>query len=260
MNASRDVDALLQALDRRLAAGTGAPSDEAPAGYQFDAKGRMVPERLVRDADRLEDQTVRRILAFGVDLADQVARFRAHTFDDLATLLDLLGEQYGRTKTARSGGYSCTSYDGRLKVVVQITDRLTFGPELQTAKAIVDECVVAWSADARPEVVALIQHAFACDKQGRVNREAIFRLRRLQIDDPRWKQAQQAISDSIRIEGAKSHIRLYMRPSPEAKWRAVPINLAADWTDPAYAGARGQQVRAPANGGSPPGAAAEDAS
>ena len=56
-------------------------------------------------------------------------------------------------------------------------------------------------------------------------------MRRLQIDDERWKKAQQAIGDSIRIEGAKAHVRLYMRPTPESKWVQVPINIAsAGWT------------------------------
>ena len=109
--------------------------------------------------------------------------------------------------------------------------------------------MAAWSADARPEVVALIQHAFATDRHGRVNREGVFRLRRLQIDDGRWRQAQQAIADSIRVEGAKSHIRLYMRPSPEAKWKPVPINLAADWTDPACPGVAAEGSPAADGGG-----------
>ena len=228
----RDVEVLLGRLDRRLAVESSWPDVAVPNGYAVNAKRHMIPDEVVRDADRLENDVVRRILAFGVDLADQIARFRAHTFDDLATFLDLLGEQYGRRKTAGKGGYSCTSYDGRLKVQVQVQDRITFGPELQVARELVNECLADWAADSQPEARAIIQDAFSVDKRGSVNREAVFRMRRLQIDDERWKRAQQAVSDSIRVEGAKAHVRLYMRPTPEAKWIQVPINIAADWTDP----------------------------
>ena len=233
---ARDVKVLLERLDGHLAAESTWPEVKVPDGYAVNAKRHMIPAELVRDADRLENDVVRRILAFGLDLANQIARFRAHTFDDLATFLDLLGEQYGRRRTAGKGGYSCTSYDGRLKVQVQVQDRITFGPELQIARELVTECLADWAADSQPEARAIIQDAFAVDKHGSVNREAIFRMRRLQIDDERWKRAQQAVSDSIRIEGAKAHVRLYMRPTPESKWTQVPINVASDWTDPACEG------------------------
>lgn len=226
------VQALLEQLDSRLAAESSWPDVAVPDGYTVNAKRHLIPEQLVRDADRLENDVVRRILAFGLDLADQIARFRAHTFDDLATFVDLLGEQYDRRKTAGKGGYSCITLDGRLKVQVRVQDRMTFGPELQVARELVNECLADWAADSQPEARAIIQNAFSVDRHGSVNREAIFRMRRLQIDDERWKRAQQAVSDSIRIEGAKTHVRLYMRPTPEGKWVQVPINIAAGWTDP----------------------------
>ena len=231
-SAARDVEVLLDQLDGRLAAESSWPGVDVPDGYAVNAKRHMIPGELVRDADRLENDVVRRILAYGLDLADQIARFRAHTFDDLATFLDLLGEQYGRSKTAGKGGYSCTSYDGRLKVQVQVQDRIVFGPELQVARELVNECLADWASDSQPEARAIIQDAFSVDKHGHVNREAVFRMRRLQIDDDRWRRAQQAVSDSIRVEGAKAHVRLYLRPSPESRWTQVPINIASGWTDP----------------------------
>ena len=226
---TRDVNQLLAALDRRLAAG-GGPAP--PEGYVPDAKGRLVPERLVRPEDALEDQTVRRILAYGLDLADQIARFRSHTADDLTALLDTLAEQYGRRRGGRRGNCTFHSYDGRLKVQIQIHDTVTFGPELHIAKAIIDECVAEWIDGARDELKALVQHAFQVDKAGQVNRAAILQLRRVAIDHPKWAQAQRAISDSMRMRGSKAYLRLAWRPSPEAAWRPVPIDLAGDWTDP----------------------------
>ena len=231
VSTARDVEVLLEQLDGHLAAGSSWPDAEVPAGFAVNSKRFMIPREVMRDADRLEDDVVRRILAYGLDLANQIGRFRAHTFDDLATFLDLLGEQYGRRRTAGKGGYSCTSFDGRLKVQVQVQDRIAFGPELQVARELVHECLADWAADSQPEARAIIQDAFAVDKHGSVNREAIFRMRRLQIDDERWKRAQQAVADSIRIEGAKASVRLYLRSTPEAKWTLVPINIAAGWKD-----------------------------
>lgn len=223
---------LLDRLDRRLGA-CAPPAVQPPEGYRPDAKGRLVPERLVRAEDLLQDQTVRRILAYGVDLADQIARFRAHSYSDVGSLLDLLAEKYGGgRRPGRRGNYSITSFDGRCRVIVQVQDRLTFGPELQAARALVDECITEWAEGTRDEIRALVQHAFQPDQEGRVNREAVFRLRRLDIDDERWRQATRAIDDSIRITGTRTYLRLYIRATAEAPWSAVPIDIASDWQDP----------------------------
>ena len=224
---------LEERLNRRLGRDTGAV--DAPPGYRPDAKGRLIPDALVREEDQLEDQTVRRILAYGTDLADQIARFRSHTYDDVALLLDRLAEKYGGgRRPGRRGNYSITSYDGRLRVVVQVQERQTFGPELQIARQLIDACILEWSEGSRDEIRALVQHAFQPDAEGRLNREAIFRLRRIDITDDRWKRAVQAIDDSVRVTGTKSYIRLYLRQRNDAPWQTVPIDIASDWKeDPA---------------------------
>ena len=49
----------------------------------------------------------------------------------------------------------------------------------------------------------------------------------MDFEDERWQQGQRAIKDSIRVVGSKSYCRFYMRETPDALWRAVPIDLAA---------------------------------
>lgn len=234
-----DVDALLAQLEQRLALEASGPAVEPPPGYRADAKGRLVPPGLVRPADELEDATVRRILAFGVDLADQISRFKRHSYDDVAAFLECLGEEYNvQRKPGRRGNFTLQSYDGRAKVVLQVQDRIVFGPELQVARKLVDECIAEWSNGTRDEVVALLQGAFEPDRAGHISREAVFRLRRIDIDDPRWRQVRQAIDDAVRVVGTKAYMRLYLRGSATDAWRPVPIDIAADWMDTAELSAR----------------------
>ena len=198
-----------------------------PEGYMRDAKERLVPVNLVKDHERLEDDTVRKILAFAEDLNSQISRFRGHTFDDVAAFMDLLGEQYGVKKGGAKGNVTLTTYDGCMKVVVQVQDSLTFGPELQVAKTLFDACISAWSEGANDKIHALVNHAFQVDKEGRINREALFSLRRLDIDDAGWKAAVDALNDSIRIVGSREYVRFYKRPTPRDGWQPVTIDLAA---------------------------------
>ena len=118
-------------------------------------------------------------------------------------------------------------------MVIQVQDLVVFGPELQAAREIIDGCIEEWSDGTSDQIKALVQHAFAPDKQGQVSREAVLRLRRLDIDDDRWRQARRAIDDSIRVQGSKVYLRLYLRGSNEGTWKPVPIDIAVPWTDTA---------------------------
>ncbi len=195
--------------------------------YMRDAKERLVPLAQVSQVDQLEDQTVRKILDYAAELNAQISRFKGHCFDDVGAFMALIAEKYGASKGGAKGNITLTSFDGCAKVQIQVSDNLTFGPELQVAKTLVDECIAEWAADARAEIRLLVEDAFRVDKEGLVSREAIFRLRRIEIDDERWRRAMDAITDSIRVVGSRTYMRFYQRPSPRDSWKAVTIDLAS---------------------------------
>lgn len=209
------------------APGTATGTGPAVPGYMKDAKGRLVPEGLVKPSDALADQLVRKLMGYADELSAQIARFRHHTFEDVGAFLALLGEQYGESRGGAKGNITLTSYDGTLKVQVAVADQMTFGPELQIAKSLIDACISEWAIGANVNIRALVEHAFRVDKEGQVSRDAIFALRRVAIDDERWEEAMAAIADSVRIEGTKTYIRFYRRPNPMARWEAVTIDLAS---------------------------------
>ena len=196
--------------------------------YMADTRGNLVPLSLVKPQDKLQDETVRKVMGFALALSDQVERFKAHTMADLAALDQLLEQQYGLVKRGNKGkgNRSYMTVDALLRVSVQVADYIDFGPELQIAKSLLDECLNEWSADARPEIQAVVTKAFNTDKEGQINRSEIFMLLRLEIEDPRWVNAMKAIRDAMRVVGRKEDVRFGMRSSPEAKWRSVTIDLA----------------------------------
>lgn len=196
--------------------------------YMADTRGNLVPLSLVKPQDKLQDETVRKVMGFALALSDQVERFKAHTMADLVGLDQLLEQQYGLVKRGNKGKGNRTymTVDGLFRVTVQVADYIDFGPELQTAKSLLDECLNEWSADARPEIQAVVTKAFNTDKEGQINRSEIFMLLRLEIEDPRWVNAMKAIRDAMRVVGRKEYVRFGMRSSPEAEWRSVTIDLA----------------------------------
>jgi len=201
---------------------------EIPEGYVMDAKGRLIPKSLVKDHELLEDQMVRSVIGHAEALSAQIGRFKGHTFEDVATLLDLLAEKYGARKRGMEGkgNVTLTTYDGTLRIKVQVQDQLTFGSGLQIAKSIIDDCLRDWSSDARPELRAVITEAFQTDKEGQVSRERVFSLLRMEITDEGWQRAMQALRDSIRVEGSKAYIRL-QRKDARGGWETIPVDMAS---------------------------------
>lgn len=194
--------------------------------YMFDPLGNAVPLENVGAADKLIDEQVRKVLGFHIAAAEQIARLKKHTFDDISELEALLAQEHETTIGGKKGNMTLTSFDGLYKVQVQVADRLAFGPELQIAKTLIDECLTEWSADARPELRAIVTRAFNTDKEGQINRSELFMLLRLEIDDTRWKNAMKAIRAAMRVIGSKVYVRCYQRPSADAQWQAVTTDMA----------------------------------
>lgn len=194
--------------------------------YMQDAKGSLVPLALVKPQHLLEDELVRKVMGHAIALSDQVARFKEHCFDDLGSFEALLAQEYGARVGGEKGNKTLMSHDGLYKVQVQVADAVVFGPELQTAKVLVDECLNEWSEGARDEIRAIVTRAFNTDKAGQINRSEIFMLLRLEIEDPRWKRAMQAIRDAMRVVGSKTYIRCYRRDAQDGAWEPVSIDLA----------------------------------
>lgn len=194
--------------------------------YMADAKGALVPLELIKPADKLEDETVRKVMAYADDLSNQIGRFRGHTMTDLGEFDALLSQEYGLTKGGPKGNRTYQTFDGLQKVSVQVADYIDFGPHLQIAKKLLDECLNEWSADSSPEIRAVITRAFNTDKEGQVNRSEIFMLLRLNIEDSRWQEAMRAIRDAMRVTGSKEYVRFYRRASIKDGWTAVTIDLS----------------------------------
>ena len=191
-----------------------------------DAKGALVPLEMVKPADKLEDEIVRKIMGFAGDLSTQIARFRGHTMTDLGEFDALLDQEYGVKKGGKKGNRTYQTFDGLKKVVVSVADFIDFGPQLQVAKTLIDECLNEWSADSRPEIRAIVTRAFNTDKEGQINRSEILMLLRMQIEDERWLKAMAAIRDAMRVTGSKEYVRFYERHRITDGWSAVTIDLA----------------------------------
>jgi hypothetical protein len=195
-------------------------------GFMEDTFGRLVPIENVSELDRLRDETVCGISARAVAMQKQLLAFKKAIRDELLAYIDLSFERYGKRFGGKEGNITLTSYDGRHRIILSIEKVLYFDERLQAAKSLIDECIKGWTEGIRAEVLVLINDAFYTDKGGSVNVARVLGLRRLKINDPKWRQAMEALVDSIQISGKKEYLRFYTRDE-KGKYQRMPLDVAA---------------------------------
>lgn len=146
---------------------------------------------------------------------------------EVAAFVALSLEQYDVKTGGEKGNVTLLSYDGRYKLVRQMQDKITFGEQLMAAKALIDECVHEWAANANDNIKALVNHAFQTDKEGKINTGRVLSLRRLDIKDAKWQAAMQAIADSMQTTSTKPYIRFYKRNEATQEYVAISLDVAA---------------------------------
>lgn len=194
--------------------------------FMRDARRNLMAYGTIKAQRVLEDEMVRKVMFYARDLSDQIRRFKGHTFEDLAAFQSLLEQQYGVPPGDGKGNCTYTSYDDTLKVEVKIADQIAFGPELQAAKRLVDECLKEWGADSHEALRSLVNRVFSVEKEGQINRGELFSMLAMEIADERWQRAMDAIRDSIRVIGTKAYLRFRFRDADGA-WSTVSLNVAS---------------------------------
>jgi len=198
-----------------------------PTPTMKNPQGHLVPVELVPEVDQVRDELVAEIIASAKELQAAMTAWKNAVRGDVDAFVDLSAEKYGAKLGGVKGNITLRSYDGLQKVQVAIAEHIYFDERLQAAKALVDECIHKWTEGSRVEIKALVEHAFQTDQAGRINTERILSLTKLEIRDPTWRRAMEAIRDSIQVGGTKAYLRLYERPTPEAAYTQIPLTLAA---------------------------------
>ncbi len=199
-----------------------------PEGFMLNARGGLDPVAIVKDVDKLRDDMVHEIVNESIQKHKELQEMKKKFFSTIDAFVRLSAEKYNLNYGGKKGNMTFLSYDGMYKVVVSVNENIFFDERLQIAKELIDKCIQDWATDSRNEIKALIQDAFYVGKSGKLDKNRILGLRRLDIQDERWQKAMTAISDSIQIAGSREYIRIYERdPNNSDKYNLINLDIAA---------------------------------
>lgn len=200
---------------------------QIPDGFRKNAQGHLIPVDMIKPIDLERDKLVLEIFARAQEVNRVLAEFKRRTFEDIQAFVDLSIEQYDAKLGGKKGNLVFYSFDGAVKVQRAVNDRIAFDERLAAAKSLVDECLADWTEHARPEIQAIIQQAFATDKQGEINTGRVLALRRLEITDERWQEAMRAIGEAVQVVGSSRYVRVYRRIGETDQYEQIPLDIAS---------------------------------
>jgi len=192
----------------------------------FDPQGRFVPSGLIKPQHKLEDEMVRGFIKSARKLSEDLTALKANALGEAGSFADMLAAEYGTSRGGKKGNMTFRSFDGTLAMEVSVQDAIDLGPEIQSAKALIDGCVERWSEDANQNLKALVDDAFQVGKTGRIDTQRVLSLRRLQIDDDDWNRAMEAISDAIRVHTTRTYVRFYEVDPATGARKSIPLDFA----------------------------------
>ncbi|MBV7315477.1 DUF3164 family protein [Shewanella sp. NIFS-20-20] len=200
-------------------------NNTVPQGFRMNALGHAVPESQVKDIDKLRDDIVLDIVEAAKMLQGKMAIYKTNAMAQVADFVDLSASEFGVKFGGTKGNVSLVSFDGKYKVQRSMGEHRVFDERIQAAKSKIDECIKRWSVGSSDQIKALVELAFRVNKQGHIDVNQVLSLRQLNITDADWRDAMDAIADSIQVMGTTPYLRIYERQD-DGSYKQIALDIA----------------------------------
>lgn len=208
---------------------TSIPTEEISGiAYVNKGKGELIALSAVKPEHIEEDELVRRLTDKAAKANAVLTALRNEIFEEVTAFRALLADKYGVKRRGKKGNITLMTVDNGYRLNISVSETLSFGPELEVAKEVIDGLIRLWAEGSSKNIRALVDQAFQVDKQGKLNTDRILGLRRLQIEDDtgEWEKAMNIISDSIRTVSSKEYARFYVVDKDTGADTPIKLDLA----------------------------------
>ncbi len=192
--------------------------------FREDSRGALVPETSIKPQDILKDDLVEESAAKIIALEGEMRKVKNEVLEAIRTYIDLIGEKYGVKLGGQKGNIQLVSLDGKTKILISISERISLNENVIAAKELIDQYLEDAIKGSSADIKQLVTSAFRV-KQGSLDARSILRLRQLNIEDERWRKAMDIIADSIVIQSSESYLRLY-RKNTAGAMEYVPLDFS----------------------------------
>jgi hypothetical protein len=160
-----------------------------------------------------------------------LTKFKMQAISEMVAKRVMMLEDYGVKKGGKDGNLTLRTACGRFMAKMTVSKHITFGSELEAAKALIFEFMEDELAKGGSEAIhEIVTKVFKLNGKGRIDTGGILGLREHRFEDERWQNAMQAIEDAICRDSSTTYINFY-RVDPNAEPKAsgevrISLNLA----------------------------------
>lgn len=197
------------------------------------------PENLIRRPDgsyvdlaeleprkQLAHDLVGVLFAVAEEESSRLIALKSRALREIRAYRDMMMDDYGIQVGGAEGGITLRSVCGTMMVKLDINKQTSFGPELNAAKALLDEWMESRLEGSTEEIRAILEDVFKPNKKGRLDTARILGLRKHKFTQPLWLQAMDAIEDAIIRDNATTYIRFYRVDTDRKAETLLPLDLA----------------------------------
>jgi hypothetical protein len=180
-----------------------------------DHNGFDVPVTAIGKIDLKKNQTAIKIAEKFKEMAVRLQNLKDFAFDAADEIYELQLKAYeidGRDVERMKGNFTFFSYDKRIKVEVNIGQKLEFDDKINLAKAEIDEYLKEITEGQNSDIMIIVNNAFTTVR-GKLDPKRILQLFSYQIKNVRWKKAMEILQDSITTNHSKRYIKVSERDS-----------------------------------------------
>lgn len=198
----------------------------------INSQGHHVPIDLVKPEDIMKHEVAVRMVAKAKELQALMAELKELTFSEVFAAKALIMEKYNAKVGGQKGNITIASYDGKQGVRISVQEQIHFGPELEAAKHLIDDCIEEWSAGGNQNIRALVEHAFQVNKEGSIDTGRVLGLRGVNMKsetgeiDPNWERAMEAIADAVKVKSTASYARFFEENPMTGKLETISLDFA----------------------------------
>ncbi len=193
--------------------------------------GSTIAYDRLEPAKQIEHELVTTLCAEAETRSADMSEFKRRALSEMIAARVMMMEDHGVKKGGTSGNLTLRSVCGRFMVRMTVSKHITFGPELEAAKALIFEFLEDELAKGGSEAIhEIVTKVFRLNGKGRIDTSGILGLREHRFQDVRWEKAMDAIEEAICRDTATTYINFY-RVDPHANPKSagevrISLNLA----------------------------------
>lgn len=194
-----------------------------------DSMGNDIPIKYVSAYDKLRDRVTRRIHARFIKARGVLEAVVKETIADLNTL------KGGREKLGEKGNFQASSFDGLIKVAIKQQYNIRLDERVIRARELMLEYVNGVLDRVNGVDVSalrlLVEAAFKVNSQGYLSTGKVLSLLRMEVNSAKWREAKQILQDALKPERGKQYLACEVRPTTQADFCAIRLDIADCWPE-----------------------------